>query len=459
MTYSYKTFMMCVVATSLLGACSSGKDTRHSQYGVASSSGYQHGAAYQNGSDGCNPQPVYGCPYAQSQYAASQYGHSGYSQSGYGQYEAQPTQTYYGYGQGGYANTPNPYGYNPSGYNNGYVPSRSGPQQYHSSGPRYSGRGSTFSQETLNAFEAPVATEIAGVTFELRGRMDSVTEYSLEQNGNLDHRLVGSHIITAEKQLPNRYTIGATFTGRANDIGNGDSDYTPRIRGFVGGSWGTFFGGSVQDLVYSDTRRLRGAGRFVGNGPREETLHGDGSQGRLADWGGGYQGRYGPTTITAVVDEDANYDVGVKFQRPIGNKDYRLTARHNTGSFLAQDGVTEVETKAVTGVAEYVYGSTRYDISGGVEQFETGGDTADRWFTSAGLTTKRGVWSLTAEGLYGQVEGQDETSAFLGVKYDIARGLSATAAVDYQDRSVNVGGTNIVDVKDTRALMGLSYGF
>ena len=98
----------------------------------------------------------------------------------------------------------------------------------------------------------------------------------------------------------------------------------------------------------------------------------------------------------------------------IGNKDYRLTARHNTGTFLAADGVTEVETKAVTGVAEYVYGSTRYDVSGGVEQYETGGNTADRWFTSAGVTTKRGVWSLTAEGLYGQVEGQDETSAFLG---------------------------------------------
>lgn len=319
--------------------------------------------------------------------------------------------------------------------------------------------GGKFSYESLNALEAPVTTDIAGFTFELRGRLDSVGSYSFENNGTPDNRFVGTHILTAEKQLPNRFTVGAQFTGRHEDIGDDNVDYEGRVRGFVGGSWGTLIGGNVQNVVYESTRRLRGAGNLVGRTPREQTLHGDGALGRLSDWGGGYQGRYGPTTISAIVDEDSNYDLGVRFQRPIGNKDYRLTARHNTGSVTAADGMTEFETKAVTGVAEYVYGSTRYDVSGGYEQLESGAIEADRWFTSAGVTTKLGVLSLTGEALYGETDGQPETSAVLAARYDITRGLSATAAVDYQDRQINLGGINFIDQKDTRLLAGLSYGF
>lgn len=340
--------------------------------------------------------------------------------------------------------------------------SRGGIAQPYSYGPMsaMAGRGNALTYESLNRLEAPVATEIAGVTFELRGRLDSVTDYSLEQDdANPDHRLVGSHLITATKQLPNRYTVGAIFTGRHMDIGNSDVDYRGRIRGFVGGSWGTLLGGNVQDIVYESTRRLRGAGVNIGDGPRETNLRGDGALGRLSDWGGGYQGRFGPTVISAIVDEDANYDVGVRFQRPIGNKDYRFTARHNTGSFVAADGLTEFDTRAVSGVGEYVYGSTRYDLGVGYEQLETGAIEADRWFTSAGVTTKRGVLSLTAEGHYGEVEGESEISAFVGAKYDLARGLSATAGLEYEDQQINLNGVDFVNTKDTRAVLGLSYGF
>lgn len=317
---------------------------------------------------------------------------------------------------------------------------------------------SKFSYESLNAFEAPVAGEFAGVTFELNGRIDSVAAYSFDDKGNPDHRFVGSHRLNAEKQLPNRLTIGATYTGRAEDIGN-DAGYKGRVRGYVGGSWGTVLGGNVQDIVYENTRRKRGAGALIGRGTREVNLSSDGAVGRLNDWGGGYQGRFGPTIVSAIVDEDTNYDVGIEFQRPIGNKDYRFTARHNSGTYIAADGTTEIDTKAVSGVGEYVYGSTRYDIGAGFEQLDSLDVDADRWFTSAGVTTKVGVWNFTAEGQYGQIEGQDEISAFAGIKYDIARGLAATAAVDYQDRQVNVGGVDIMNSKDKRALVGLSYGF
>ena len=425
----YKTLLIGLAAGVLMSACSNGH--KHQQV-----SGH-HGASY--GPASSYTSQTYHSPGLQAHVYGSPQANGHY---GYGQ-------THYGGSQGQYAQHPQMQRSYPQGYRNSRPQSRGAP---------YS--GSRMSYESLNALEEPVATEIGGVTFELRGRVDSVSSYSFENKGNPDHRFVGSHRLTAEKQLPNRYTVGAIFTGRAEDIGHSGSDeYTGRIRGYVGGSWGTLWGGNVQDVVYEDTRRLRGAGRFVGVSPRETVLTGDGALGRLSDWGGGYQGRFGPTVVSTFIDEDANYDVGVKFQRPIGNKDYRLSARHNTGTFTAADGLTEIDTKAVTGVAEYVYGSTRYDVSAGYEQMEVGADDADRWFTSAGVTTKSGVWAFTAEGLYGETDGQDEISAFAGVKYDIARGLSATAGVDYQDRQVNVGGVNVVDLEDTRALMGLSYGF
>lgn len=440
MTISMKNILISASIGAFLSACSNGYDPHNPLYGQSAHSGH-HGGGYTYYDHSAHTAHNSGHNFQQDQaYYASQPANGYYTQDGY-----TPQTQYYAHNDGAYSQFPNAKGYNyseaPALYGGGY-------------------KGSKMSREAFNAFEAPISTELGGVTFELRGRIDSVGSYSIENDTGPNHRFVGSHRFTAEKQLPNRFTIGATWTGRAEDIGNsGSNEYKGRVRGHIGGSWGTLIGGNVQDLVYEDTRRLRGAGRLVGRTPREENLHGDGALGRLSDWGGGYQGRFGPTVITSVIDEDTNYDVGIKFQRPIGNKDYRLSARHNTGSFTAADGLTEIDTKAVTGVAEYVFGSTRFDVSGGYEQMEAGAIEADRWFTAAGVTKKIGVLTLSAEGLYGEIEGQPETSAIIAAKYDIARGLSATAAVDYQDRQVNVGMLDILDAKDTRALVGLSYGF
>jgi len=435
MTHHSKKYLMIASLVVLLPACSN----KHNMHGAHPS---QHAhSAYQSGNSGHYGMPSYA---AQHQYGShGQYALQGqvpYRQQAYRQPALQPGLAYNVGGGGQYPHMQRP--------NYARTPNLRGAY-----------KGSKFSYESLNAFEAPVSGEFAGVTFELNGRIDSVSSYSFDQNGNPDNRFVGSHRLNAEKQLPNRLTVGATYTGRAEDIGNPDTGYRGRVRGYVGGSWGTVLGGNVQDIVYENTRRKRGAGALVGNGPREEVIRGEGALGRLNDWGGGYQGRFGPTVVSAIVDEDANYDVGIEFQRPIGNKDYRFTARHNSGTYVAADGTTEIDTKAISGVGEYVYGSTRYDIGGGYEQLEALNVDTDRWFTSAGVTTKVGVWNFTAEGQYGQIDGQDEISAFAGVKYDIARGLAATVAVDYQDRQINVGGVDIVNAKDKRALVGLSYGF
>lgn len=310
--------------------------------------------------------------------------------------------------------------------------------------------GLNLNYETLSVFEAPLAKEIGDVTFLLRGRVDAPLTYSFENDDDkFDATLVGNHQISAETQLPNRLTVGAVYAGRAYE--NNDIEYDDEIAAYVGGSWGTVFAGNVSDLVYEQTRRQRGASIVE--------LVGDRPLGQMDKWSAGYRGRYGPVIVSGLIDEDNDYDVGVTFQRPIGNKDYRLTARHNTGKFTAEDGLTEIDTRSVNAVGEYVYGSTRYDIGGGFEQLTNGANEVDRWYTSAGFTTKQGVWSLSAEGHYGEIDGQEEISGLIGVRYDIARGLAATAALDYQDRQINVGGVDYINNRDTRAILALSYGF
>lgn len=342
--------------------------------------------------------------------------------------------------------------------------SRYGPQNYHS--PQYkSGAYSTGpvnrpvynaqqSYQPVNvnynlssAFEAPVAYDLAGTTMVLRGRIDLPVGRSFKTNETVNYNPIVNHEVSLERQLSNRITVGAVYGGSYENIPGSDNNYADDIAVFAGGSWGTVFAGNVSDLVFEETRRARSIGITQ--------LSGNGALGELSDLSGGYRGRFGPAIVTGVIDENTNYDIGVSFQRPIGVRDYRFTARHNQGQITAADGVTQLDTKSVSGVAEYVYGSSRFDVGAGYEKIEE----ADRWFTSAGVSTKAGPWGLSAEGQYGEIEGQTETAGILTLRRDLARGLAATVALDHRDRQAVVNGTQYLDEKDTRLIAALSYGF
>lgn len=301
--------------------------------------------------------------------------------------------------------------------------------------------------ETFNTLEAPLALDVGGTTLLLRGRADAPIGYSFENDRRTENDPVVNGQISLERQLPNRITVGAVYGAQLNTTPGQVKDYTDDMALFAGGSWGTVFGGNVSNLVRENTRRRRSA--------VPQQLRGSGPMGEVGDWAGGYQGRYGPVIVSALVDEDGGYDVGATFQRPIGVRDYRLTARHMSGTVLAADGVTTLDTQAVSGVAEYVYGSSRFDVGLGYEEI----DAADRWFAGAGAATKVGAWSLSAEGQYGQIEGQDEFSTLVGVRRDLARGISASLAAEYFDRTVVFGGVSYLEEKDKRITATLSYGF
>ncbi|PHR59983.1 MAG: hypothetical protein COA43_08425 [Robiginitomaculum sp.] len=308
-----------------------------------------------------------------------------------------------------------------------------------------------------SSLEKPMAVKVGIMTIALRGTIELPIAYSIETQDDVVFEPEADLEISADITLDNRWNLGATYFVQYKDdpfddgsIGD-DENFTDHVAVYLNGSWGTLLAGNVAPLVHERTRRQRNAGNIE--------LAFDNTYGQLDEWSGGYLGRFGPTTVSALIDGDANYDIGISFQRPLGNKDYRFSARHTSGEYLAADGVTQFDTKSANLVAELVYGASRFDIGGGYERLSSDIVDVDRWYTSAGMYSKYGLWSFTTEAHYGQTDGQDEISAAIGLRRDFARGLSAHVGVKYEDAQINLAGVNFINRKDTQVLASIRYGF
>jgi len=312
--------------------------------------------------------------------------------------------------------------------------------------------------DRLSSLEEPIAFDLGDITVEISGVVDVpvVAEFDqVNDTDSVDIEFIGNFQITAQTQLANRWTIGAAYFGQYAtdpiDVFGGNEDYSDNIAAFVGTSFGTVLGGNVNGQVREITRRQRG----VGNG----FLAFDDFYGSLDDWGGAYVGRFGPTVVSAAVDENGDFEIGGFFQRPIGQNDYRFAVRFADGRFTSQDGTTEFDTKGIAAVGELVYGSSLFDVGVGYEKLESPIIDVDRWYLSAGAQTQLGPLRLSAEAHYGQVDGQDEISAGLGASYDIARGLSANLGVNYEKANIQAGGISLVQTDEVKAIASLRFSF
>lgn len=312
----------------------------------------------------------------------------------------------------------------------------------------------SLNYETLSSLEEPLATEIGDVTIVLTGLVDASL---IRDTGDddTDGGLVGNFQVSALTQLSNRWRVGLTYFGQyaAGELSEFDREdrYLDNAAVSVGGTWGTVLGGDISGIVREQTRRLRGAGNA--------SLAFDDALGVLADWGGGYTGRFGPWIIGTVADEDGNFDAGAMFQRPAGDKDYRLTLRATRGVYTAADGSRRFDTRAGGIVGEVIHGSTSFDASVGHERFSSNGPDADRWYVSAGVRKKAGMVSLSLEGHFGRMEDRDEVSVALGLQYDVARGLSANFGLNHAEAKLELDGARFVDTRDTRGVLSFRYSF
>lgn len=314
--------------------------------------------------------------------------------------------------------------------------------------------------DEMSLFEAPLATEIGDVTLLVRGMAEGGWTYRRESDDS-DESFGAGFQAGAQTQLSNRLRVRLNYSGRyASDpqdnpdsgfASRADEDYEDDITFSVGGAWGTAAAGNVSELVRDQTRRAGGAGAT--------SLSFDDIFGSLAEWGGGYLVRLGPWVVSAVVDEEGDFDLGATYQRPIGQRDYRLTARYTQGVFTSADGSRRFDTKAVSGVGELIYGSALFDLGMGYETLSSPGLEVEQWFVSSGVRIKIGVVSVSVEGHYGRVEGEEKSSAALGVRYDLARGLSANFGLNYEDAEVSLGGVNLIASKGTKAVLSLRYSF
>ena len=292
------------------------------------------------------------------------------------------------------------------------------------------------------------------MTFVLSGLLDTRMALAAEGDDSGDAGLIGNFQVDALAQLPNRWRLGLVYFGQLETDGTPgserDDEYTDNVALSIGGVWGTVLAGNVSGVVREQTRRLRGAGN--------SSLAFDDMLGERGDRGGGYLGRFGPWVIGAVADEDSGFDLGAMFQRPIGNKDYRWTARVAEGVYTAADG-RRFDSRLVAGVGELVYGSTSYDAGAGYERFASRDQDVDRWYVSAGARRKTGMLSLSIEGHYGRIEDDEEISASIGVQFDIARGLSANLGLSVSEARVNAGGGSFLDTDESNVIVSLRYSF
>lgn len=305
--------------------------------------------------------------------------------------------------------------------------------------------------DNLSSLEEPLAFEIGKATLEVTGLVDVPVMLEVDKsifNGDADVSFTANAQVSAEMRLGNRWDIGAIYFGQYSEQVD---QYSDNVAGYVSTSWGTIIGGNVGGLAHENTRRRRGVGHAV--------LAFDDFYGQLARWGGGYQGRFGPVVASAIVDENGDFEIGAAFQRPIGNKDYRVTSRLRRSSYLAADGLTELTSEGVGLVGELVYGSSLFDLGIGYERLDGALVDVDRLFVSAGAQHKVGSLSVSAAGHYGRLGATNEYSSAFGVGYDIARGISTNLGFNARKARLEQNGVSIVDEDEQTATASVRYSF
>ncbi|MBL4671172.1 MAG: porin [Arenicella sp.] len=300
--------------------------------------------------------------------------------------------------------------------------------------------------ESLSSLEQPLAAQYADVTFSLTGLIDAALNY---RSNDEDSSLFGNFQVGAETQLANSWTLGAAYFAEYSSADN--DNYSDNAGIYLGGVWGTVSIGNVTGLVREQARRTRG----IGNA----SLDFDDQLGQLDDTGLAYVGRFGATQLIATIDGEGGYEIAGVFQRPIGNKDCRLSLQYRDSKLSTDDTGIEFDSKGLGLVAEITYASSVFDFGVGLEQISTDNISANRKYVSFGAAHKVGVLTFSVEAHFGDTDGNNETSYAAGLSYDIARGMSVNAGLNYSDAQVDLNGFTLLNEDQTEGTFSFRYSF
>lgn len=304
--------------------------------------------------------------------------------------------------------------------------------------------------DTLSFFEEPLAYNLFGFTLTYNQLVDVPYVYDTKSKDGDFHPRTNLRG-TIERQLPNALTIGATYAAAYD---NKEIDkFDDRWAIYGRGVWGKLSGGKVNDTIREVTRRWRGTGNAA--------LEFDGLRGTLATkkLGAAYQLRMSAYTFNAGIDQNGNTDFGITYERPNKFVDIRVTGRYTNSKFISPDGITRFNTNAAGLVGQIEYGSFAGDIGLGLEHFDSSAVSGRRMYASAGLHYKVRKLTLSAEGHLGTIDGDRETSAALGARYDIARGLSFNLGYNYAKSNATIDGVLIQRLKKSQFISSLRYEF
>ncbi len=317
---------------------------------------------------------------------------------------------------------------------------------------------STLSADRLSVLQDPLAVEIGDTTLVLRGSLEETAKLNL----NTDKVFAGTHAgveLSAQTQLSNQLRLRLSYAGvydtkpgRIADLGGVEPKrYDDRAILSLRGVWGELRGGSTTGIVEEQTERMQPVGKAV--------LAFDGMLGSLDDWGVGYAGRHGPAVLSMELDRDGDGVAGLRWSRPIGNKDIGFAIRGALGTFVAEDRSVTFDSYGFTALADIIYGSSQIDLTIGLEHLRAGSVGAERYYASLGLQHKIGSMSVSAHAHYGILDGNDEISFAFGGRYDIARGLSANIGLNYARLHATMDGINVASKDEVEAAASLRYEF
>lgn len=311
-------------------------------------------------------------------------------------------------------------------------------------------QGVGLNPDNLSFFEEPLAFSLFGFTVNYNQLVDVPVIYDFERDDtDVDPRT--NFRVTVERQLPNALTIGAGYFGSYDE--NEDDEYEDRWAVYAQSVWGRLYGGEVNETVREATRRWRGTGNA--------DLEFDDVVGTLLedDLGLAYHLRLSAWTLNAGVDEDGNSDFGVTYERPNKYVDIRFTGRLTNSEVWSLDGMTVFDTFGAGFVGQVEYGSFAADLGLGYEEFDARTADGDRYYLSAGVHYKVRRLTLSAEGHWGEIDGDNEKAVALGLRYDIARGLSFNLGYNWAESVADIDGIAIQSVDEEEAIGSIRYEF